>query len=166
MMIRAYLDWKAERSRKRLEAYRDKLATLPTFANHSELATYMDANFKYVPDPFWGMDDFYTHPERTQHEINTHAHAYPCDCDDYAVYAYAALARIPGYEPKIITLADLGIKWSHVICLFKHGPETGTIDTNGYRGLGLHDERALLKIWKDLYPQVWYVSAVATAYPF
>jgi len=130
-VIKSYLALKAQVSRWVACFDCDKRSRLPMFTSHLELADYMANNFRYVPDPAGGALDFYTHPERTQYEIEAHSHAWPCDCDDYAVYAYQALTQMPGYTPQILTLVDAGIKWSHVICLFHHGPEVWILDTNG-----------------------------------
>lgn len=170
-MIQQYLAGKASWSRWIAQFNGRKLVPLPHFVSHEELALYMANNFVYVPDPAGGALDFYTHPERTQWEIDTRTHAYPCDCDDYAVYAHKALKAMPGYEPRIETILDGWIKWSHVVCVFRGQGRSFVIDTNGLNELGagltLSQERAaLLTLMGRLYDEAHYFGVIDTPYPF
>lgn len=130
--VRAYLAAKEGWSRAFAWLDGSKRNPLPPFGDHEELATYMETRLRYVPDPLGGAIDFYTHPERTQWELDN---SWPRDCDDYASYAFLALSRLPGYEPRMVTVVDRGLKWSHVICLFRQGHRAFVLDTNGLNEL-------------------------------
>lgn len=45
----------------------------------------------YQQDPWFGIDDFYNHPETSQWRLNNEKWDIPYDCDDYATYAVALL---------------------------------------------------------------------------
>lgn len=165
-MIQAYLSAKAALSRLLAMFDGPKRSKLPVFTSARELAAYMDQNFKYVPDPP-GLD-FYTHPGRTQYEIDARTYAYPCDCDDYAAYAYAALLRLPNHIPEIITILDGWISWSHVVCVFRDpAGQSWCLDTNGLAPLPQGPTvQAARELTQRRYTKAHYIGAESTEYPF
>lgn len=147
---------------------------LPVFRTPQGIAGYMAERFIYRPDPLSGALDYYTHPETIEWMLGHSPDdwRYSCDCDDFAVYAYLALSRLPGVVPRLVTLVDLGIRWSHVVTAFRdQGGSFGVIDTNGLHyfpacPLPALEDQALLQRFGAIYPEARYVAAVTTRYPF
>lgn len=174
-LIRGYLFAKAAVSR--LLALRVR-GYVPSFQTPEALAQHMDERFEYVADPLGGVADYYTHPALLA--SRSAVSPWSCDCDDYAVFAYAALHRMPGYHPRVYTLVEFGIHWvpqwrrfynfSHVVCSFR-GPDGAlrVIDTNGLADLGVvqpwQEGPALMEYFGRIYG-VKYALAVDTPYPF
>lgn len=130
----------------------DKLRPIPALGKanadgYLPLSVLKDINaqcgkLQYKLDPLWGMSDYYTLPELTQYQLEKGRWEYPCDCDDFAVYA-RALMLAAGVEPVNCWIWNLIIApgsqitqaWAnHVICGFEYWDGnkhwTGVIDTN------------------------------------
>lgn len=140
--------------------------------NHVQMSTVINTQLRYISDPFGGLFDYYTHPRTIQYAIDHNYSAFPygCDCDDFAVYAYALLKRIEGCYPRLVTLVDRGIKYSHVVCVFRHEGWSFSVDTNGVKLLGHNLTRevegdTLINFFNEVYPAN-YIAALDTDYPF
>lgn len=119
LAIYAWLALKEHISRSTFSKIPNK-APLPPNLNLLEIHQQLK-KLVYKADPFGGALDFYNHPEYMQYCLNNSIELQHCDCDDFAVYAYA-LARA-NFIPKIYTLVveDMfkdGSK-NHVICVVK-----------------------------------------------
>jgi len=166
-----WLPIKAALSRFATLFYKSKMRDLNTFVTYKDLAIFMSKRLQYVADPLGGAVDYYTHPKYIQYlaETNYKGNVVSCDCDDYAVFGYAVL-HLMGYDPKIYTLLDGGIKWSHVICVFEdENNDFYSLDTNGLNLLGKNIEnleQAVLKFFGEVYYPARYIKAIETPYPF
>lgn len=160
--------WSAVNNGLKLGAPR---APVSAFATPAEVGAYLMAHAAYTGDPLGGAADFFLHPERLQAAMNEGPEALKrlsIDCDDYATWAYAALSKVPGCEPRIYTLLDTGLVGSHVVCAYTWRFRCGVIDTNGHRELPDLSERTLCDVFTAIYRTrgYRYVSATVTPYPF
>jgi hypothetical protein len=144
---------------------------LPDFKTVQEVKEYIFFNFKYKADP-WNYD-YYTHPESTFYGIQTgQAGQFDCDCDDYAVFAYAGLLKA-NQKPYIMNLIIdpieiWNLQWCHVLCCFKYLDANnnifiGVMDTNGLNWFRTEDE--IIKFFTNLY-KVKYKYLIPVKYPF
>jgi len=141
---------------------------IPTLDSPETVGLYLILHAKYTGDLLGGAMDNYTHPERFQYAMETQTWNLPIDCDDYAIWAYQALLRIPGCEPTIVTLLDQGVVGSHVVCIYRTSKQCGVIDTNGHRLLTGRDPATICQTFTEIYAArgYRYVSATVTPYPF
>lgn len=146
---------------------------VPKFGSPEQVAAYLMSHVKYTGDQWGGAGDNYVNPERFQYSMETGDWSrIQTDCDDYATWAYVALKQIPGVTPRIFTLVDAGVKFSHVICVYseknQYGTQYGAIDTNGHRPLINIEPSTLCKVWNGIYGSQGanYISATETTYPF
>ncbi|PIQ25434.1 hypothetical protein COW20_15345 [bacterium (Candidatus Blackallbacteria) CG13_big_fil_rev_8_21_14_2_50_49_14] len=139
----------------------------------------------YRADPL--LFDYYTHPGVTQKCLDTGNWGdWSCDCDDFAVYAYA-LFRLTGAKPGqgfwiwnliIDPTQQLWNAWAnHVILGFRQWDQgrfkTGVLDTNSAEEKKViwfdlppeQAETAVLKYFGEKY-KVQYYRAIRVDYPF
>lgn len=147
---------------------------VPKFATPYDACQYYAVTHGniYTGDPFYGVVDIYTHPERVQAAIEIGPEQIKktfIDCDDVACWYYAALLQMPGYTPKIITLIDSNVVGSHVLCGYT-APDGhfGVLDTNGLHYLLDLKPTTLCALWNEIYKDRGYnyIDAVDCAYPF
>lgn len=72
---------------------------------------------RYRMDPLNGTLDYYNPAEFTQWQLENEAWGYPCDCDDYAAYAYG-LMRAAGVSQARLKLWTLVIDWTQLTSKF------------------------------------------------
>ena len=190
-----YLPRKAEDSRKRAEPDKAFHRPLPKLGQVgpdgklplrlAEVINLQCQRLGYTPDPLWGADDYYTHPELTQYRLESGRTDIPCDCDDYAVYAYA-LARKCGMSYShgwiwnliIDPAKQVSQAWAnHVVVAFSIGSDTqpwvGVIDTNSaaqgkpiwFQGTPESVEQRVLAHFGGVY-KVSYYKLLRVPYPF
>lgn len=141
---------------------------VPHVASPSAAWDYLK-NVPYTGDPFGGVGDFYTHPERIVAEMAAGtARNMHLDCDDVAVLAHVMTRQIPGCVSRVVTIVDAGVVGSHVLCVGTFNGQPWAIDTNGYRHLPDLTETTLCRVWNDIYASrgYRYFMAVDTASPW
>jgi hypothetical protein len=142
------------------------------FDSPEQVAEYLAQNFIYTGDPLNGAGDFYTHPQVMQAAFTAGRVATSnlwLDCDDCAVYAYAALKTVPGCRPLLYTIYDSSGNWGHhVICGFKIGEKYGVIDVNGLNELPSLNTKIICELFTNIYKSRGYVytSCIYTPFPF
>lgn len=123
-------------------------------------------NVPYTGDPFGGVGDFYTHPERIVAAMAAGtAKSLHIDCDDFALLAFHMTRQIPGCASKVVTLVDSGVKGSHVICVGTFNGQPFGLDTCGYRALPELSEATLCRVWRDIYAAQGYSYFMAVDTP-
>lgn len=124
---------------------------------------------KYKLDPWWGLYDYYNHPEHTEYLAATGDYEQSTnDCDDYATYAQAlfyqaGVSSDNAWEWNLIVPAYKQVtqgKWNHTLCGFRTAERVGVIDTNSaarrtvfwFTGNQAEIEQQVIAKFRTIYP--------------
>lgn len=166
--VRLSLRLARSQQRQKLPVLGEAVAGLATVAL-AEAINARCGKLTYKLDPWWGLYDYYNHPEHTEYLAATGDYQHSTnDCDDYATYAQAlfyqaGVARAHVWEWNLIVPAYKQVtqgKWNHAICGFRTAERVGVIDTNSaarrqifwFSGDQTEIEQQVIATFSTIYP--------------
>lgn len=173
-LVLPYLALKASLSRRLAKSDASPRLPVPRFASPEEVSAFITAHLRWTGDKWWL--DAYLDPQLVQAAMEIGVQPLHVDCDDFAVWCYAALAQLQGYRVQLWTVVDFWVAASHVVCTYRAPDGTCGLLSNGRHRPILADEAWAVRLdveeefagyrWAAWWPKAHFVAAVPTPYPF